>query len=426
MALKILRSRTTASEPYRRFRQEVAKHHELSVRGEPGVLPLLAFSVPDTPDEEHPAWMAMPMAIPLEEALGESAQLEGVVQAIAEIAATLARLHAEDVAHRDIKPTNLYSYNDGWAISDFGLVAIPEGESLTVGAKALGPRHFMAPEMLLEPHLADARAADVYSLGKTLWCLLSGQRIPPPGEHRSDLPWKRLSHWGVSHPRAFHLDRLIEQTSAELPNQRPAMAMVADTLRGWSEPALAGSETTKLQVHDLGEEIAAVMAADQRLSDNHKRQLSEVEAVVRQFDSRLQVMAENLRPVAVRLTTEHVGLSDALTGFADSLPSVDRVAAWRALSVERNTGRDRRFAFLRSGFAAALGNDQSVVVGAAHTLHNHKGRAVIWKAASTPTLLGSSNLLREIERIGNEFVRAIPEALEAFASTIRGSDPAGS
>jgi serine/threonine protein kinase len=106
----------------------------------------------------------MPIAVPIVTALGESPEVSDVVLAVSVIADTLARLHEENIAHRDIKPSNLYKYNDEWLIGDLGLIDIPGGEPLTIGAKALGPRNFIAPEMILSPDRADCRPADVYSL----------------------------------------------------------------------------------------------------------------------------------------------------------------------------------------------------------------------------------------------------------------------
>ena len=40
---------------------------------------------------------------------------------------------------------------------------------------------------------------------------------------------------GVAHPRAFYLDQLIEQTSVEVPGDRPPMTMVALTLAEWAK-----------------------------------------------------------------------------------------------------------------------------------------------------------------------------------------------
>jgi serine/threonine protein kinase len=178
----------------------------------------------------------MPIAELLAVALRDEPPLEEVVGAVAEIANTLARLHTDGIAHRDVKPDNLSRYRDAWVIGDFGLVEIPSGEPLTVGTKALGPRHFIAPEMTMRPDTADGRRADVYSLGKTLWCLATGQATPPAGEHRRELEWKRLAEWGVVHPRSFYLDRLIEQMCTEVAEARPSMANVAHTLAAWARP----------------------------------------------------------------------------------------------------------------------------------------------------------------------------------------------
>jgi hypothetical protein len=57
----------------------------------------------------------MPRATVIRDAI-EGATLREKVKAIASIAATLARLAEHGVAHRDLKPDNLYNYDDGWAV----------------------------------------------------------------------------------------------------------------------------------------------------------------------------------------------------------------------------------------------------------------------------------------------------------------------
>ena len=60
-----------------------------------------------------------------------------VVTAVAEIANTLVRLHERlQIHHRDIKPSKLYLLDGQPAISDFGLVDLPESEALTIDGKA--------------------------------------------------------------------------------------------------------------------------------------------------------------------------------------------------------------------------------------------------------------------------------------------------
>jgi serine/threonine protein kinase len=123
----------------------------------------------------------MPEATPIAEALADES-LEEVVTALAGIASTLARLQAaHNVAHRDLKPGNLYFWDGRWLVGDFGLIAVPNVEELTRNGRRLGPAHYTAYELILNPAGADPFPADVYSLGKTLWVLATGLGFPPEG-----------------------------------------------------------------------------------------------------------------------------------------------------------------------------------------------------------------------------------------------------
>ena len=423
VALKVLRNRDGTSEPYRRFRQEVAQHEKLSDSAFRGVLPLLAFEVPENPSDTRPPWLAMPIAEPLEVALGDEPRLEDVVKAVAEIADSLARLHADGIAHRDVKPSNLYRYRDAWVLSDLGLVEIPGGEPLTVGAKALGPRNFIAPEMTLRPDTAEGRRADVYSLGKTLWCLATGLRTPPAGEHRRELEWKRLAEWGVAHPRAFYLDRLIEQACTEVAEARPSMAKVAEALAGWARAPVASGTHGVPDVADVASEIADLLEGDRRRLERDQARRADVEAVATRLGELVSAFIQQLDAAGLQhsgLSAAHAGVSTALAGFADQILGIDRVAAFRSIAVERNTGRDQRHAFLRSGVAAALATDQTVVLGAAHTIAHAGGPETVWKGMSGIVLLGSIDLDREMQRLADGFIEAVPAVLVRYLQIIRG------
>ncbi|MDQ4144309.1 MAG: protein kinase, partial [Actinomycetota bacterium] len=212
VAVKVLARRGT--EAYGRFRQEI---HVLQGLGERrGILPLLDSHLPEAPNVEDPAWLAMPIARGLAGYLSVEDDLVSVVAAMAGIAATLAELSREGIAHRDIKPANLFWLDGETAIGDFGLVDYPGKESLTVECKKLGPRHYLAPEMLFDPIGALAAPADVYSLAKSLWVLSTGQKFPPPGEQRRDTPGVLLSSY-VEHRRAHVLDALIEDATRHDP-----------------------------------------------------------------------------------------------------------------------------------------------------------------------------------------------------------------
>ena len=96
-------------------------------------------------------------------------------------ASGLQHAHERKFVHRDIKPANLMLDGNGVVqILDFGLAkAMLEHDSatdLTLPVQRLGTPQFMAPEQSRDARKADIRA-DVYSLGCTLYYLLSG--APP-------------------------------------------------------------------------------------------------------------------------------------------------------------------------------------------------------------------------------------------------------
>ncbi|MGH9421927.1 MAG: serine/threonine protein kinase, partial [Thermoanaerobaculia bacterium] len=84
-------------------------------------------------------------------------------------------IHAAKIVHRDIKPANIFLRGDGSpVVGDFGLAFIEEAERLTDTMEAVGARWYMAPE-LAEGRLNEVTPrADVYSLGKLLYWLLTG------------------------------------------------------------------------------------------------------------------------------------------------------------------------------------------------------------------------------------------------------------
>ncbi len=110
------------------------------------------------------------------------------------IAATqgLACAHENGVIHRDIKPDNILIPKDKAGapvlthakVADLGLARIDDGDSSLTGAQStMGTPGFMAPEQANDAKSA-GKPADVFSMGATLYALLSGA---PPFQETTSL-----------------------------------------------------------------------------------------------------------------------------------------------------------------------------------------------------------------------------------------------
>jgi serine/threonine-protein kinase len=164
------------------------------------------------------------------------------VNYIVQAARGLEFAHSEGVVHRDIKPANLLLDQKGVVkILDMGLARIEEADGgaaaeLTGTGTIMGTVDYMSPEQALNTKNADARA-DIYSLGISLYYLLSG-KAAYAGETAME---KLMAHQNQPIPSLQdvqttipkQLDVVFKKMVAKAPGERyQSMSEVIEALSG--------------------------------------------------------------------------------------------------------------------------------------------------------------------------------------------------
>jgi serine/threonine protein kinase len=152
-----------------------------------------------------------------------------------QIAQALAALHRKGFIHGDVKPDNIRLVDVGKAVLlDLGFAHRP-GENAPFLEKGyiLGTVNYLAPELCEQNPRDDARA-DVFSLGMTLFEMLTGQLPYPHGEplevmhrHRTEDPLL-LTDYLPDAPSA--ITELVDSMLSRQPNERPSIGALLHEL----------------------------------------------------------------------------------------------------------------------------------------------------------------------------------------------------
>lgn len=180
VALKILREDKHSPASLGLELRMVNESLVLSHITDPGVIKLLDFGM----HTDGRPYLACELLI---ETLAEASAPPApqAVRLIAQLAETLARLHAQGIVHRDIKPQNILLNREGEPkLADFGLAKLPSAQTTSEGPflplstdsqTFFGTYGYAPPEQLSSARDVDGRA-DVYALGVVLFELLAGRR----------------------------------------------------------------------------------------------------------------------------------------------------------------------------------------------------------------------------------------------------------
>lgn len=268
------------------------------------------------------------------------------VDCILQAAKGLAYAHGQNVVHRDIKPANLLLDKDGTVkILDMGLARFDEtgnediaGAALTGTGMLMGTVDYMAPEQALDSKTADHRA-DIYSLGCTLYFLLTGK--PMYGE---DTVMKRvMAHQNAAIPQLpgddKELQTLFEHMVAKKAEGRlePAEEVVA-ALEAWQNAHLGeatqpvGSAAVDIAIAPDDVEHSVVSAAnDQSVSQSAETVLKA--SIPGDTDQSTDSSAFDATIVPSNLAEEVVAATD------DETEPLPEAVSARGSGGKRNNGR---------------------------------------------------------------------------------------
>ncbi|MCI0460036.1 MAG: protein kinase, partial [Gemmataceae bacterium] len=175
VALKMILAGQLASEAeVQRFYTEAEAAANLD---HPGIVPIYEIG---QQDGQHFFSMAFIEGTSLQARIKDGPlpprEAAAIIRAVAE---AVAYAHTEGILHRDLKPANILLDRSGQPkVTDFGLAKkLNTDSNLTGTGQVIGTPSYMAPEQAGGKIREAGPAADVYSLGATLYCLLTGR--PP-------------------------------------------------------------------------------------------------------------------------------------------------------------------------------------------------------------------------------------------------------
>ncbi|MCS7313706.1 MAG: serine/threonine-protein kinase, partial [Acidobacteria bacterium] len=137
----------------------------------------------------------------------------------------LAYAHQQSVVHRDIKPSNIFILKNSFVkIIDFGLAKAGMTQMTQVG-KVVGTPYYIAPERLLGPQEAPDARSDLFSLGVTMYELITYRR-PFDGDDLNSILFKILHQdpppirQFVEIPYADEVQQVLDKALAKQPDLR--------------------------------------------------------------------------------------------------------------------------------------------------------------------------------------------------------------
>ncbi|WP_280473996.1 protein kinase domain-containing protein [Nocardia asiatica] len=231
VAVKVLTAELDEGNRERFLREQRAMGR---LTGHPNIVPVLEAGVtargrpylvmPYYPLDSLDAWIRRRGPLPVETVLWIGVRIAGALESA----------HRLGIVHRDVKPANLLLTDYGEpALTDFGIARIAGAFQTTAGTLTGSPA-FTAPEALDDD--APTPVADVYGLGATLFCALTGhaaferrkgEQVVAHFLRITSEPVPDLRDSGIPDD----VSAVVEAAMSRDPRERPSAAVLGEAIR---------------------------------------------------------------------------------------------------------------------------------------------------------------------------------------------------